>query len=104
MTEPTSGQLKEAKVRGAEEFFAILFLYMADHQKHGTVNQDQVEDDACKQYNEDQVAPVQILQNPGANYQEDEHTHGNQEEESTDRETEHDDQYDTEGQFDDEDY
>jgi len=43
----------------------------------------------------------QILQSPDANFQEDEHTQGNQEEEFTDTETDHDDKYDTEGQFDD---
>jgi len=35
MTKPTAGQLKEAKVKAAEEFFPILFLYMANHQNYG---------------------------------------------------------------------
>jgi len=34
VTNPKTEQLKQAKEKVAEEFFAILFLYMADHQKY----------------------------------------------------------------------
>jgi len=40
VTYATVGHVKEAKVRVTEEFFAILFLYMANHQKYCKVIKD----------------------------------------------------------------
>jgi len=40
VTNPTTEQLKQAKVKAVEECFAILFLYMADQQKYGKIIED----------------------------------------------------------------
>jgi len=36
VTDPTTKQLEKARKKAVEEFFAILFLYLADRQKYGT--------------------------------------------------------------------
>jgi len=40
VTDPTAEQLKQAKERAVEEFFAILVLYMANHQKYRKIIND----------------------------------------------------------------
>ena len=40
VTNPTTEQLERAKKKTVEEFNAILFLYLADHQKYGKVIED----------------------------------------------------------------
>ena len=47
MTNPTTEQLKQAKEKVSEEFFSILFVYMADRQKYGKIIKD-MENDVLK--------------------------------------------------------
>jgi len=44
---PTTEQLKQAKEKVAEEFYSILFMYMADWQKYGKIIED-MENDVLK--------------------------------------------------------
>jgi len=40
VTDPTTKQLKAGKKKAVEEYFAILFMYLVDHQKYGKVIKD----------------------------------------------------------------
>jgi len=40
VTNPTDEQLSNAKEKAVEEFFAILFIYLADRQKYGKAIED----------------------------------------------------------------
>jgi Zinc knuckle len=47
VTSPTTEQLDKAKKKAVEEFYAILFTYLVDHQKYGKVIED-IENDVLK--------------------------------------------------------
>jgi len=44
VTKPTTEQFKQAKEEAVEEFYAILFLYMANRQKYGKIIEDMLQE------------------------------------------------------------
>jgi len=47
VTNPSGEKLKDAK-KGSEEFFAILFLYMADSHRYRKIKEDMENSVLCK--------------------------------------------------------